>query len=259
MASTGFETPVLVAYSNNGYVAFAINMLINFTKVIKRHKLHFYCLDEEIYGTLTKNFGSHPLFTFQLVSTNVTKEFEAYGTQNYNAICHLKNYFIRDSLAKYKFIHFIDCDIVCINEPPEDFYESFKDYDIVYQYDTGTMYENGPLHPLFNTWACAGNASFRETPGTKFMLDEVEKLQMQNCGNDQECLKRYFDDRNMKDLRQEKNAKLYVYPIELFTNGFMINHDRLTTKDTYFFHANHVVGSHEKRRLLKKVGHWYLE
>ena len=57
----------------------------------------------------------------------------------------------------------------------------------------------------------------------------------------------------------EKKAKLYVYPIELYTNGFMINHDRLTTKDTYFFHANHVSGGMEKMRLLKKIGQWYLE
>ena len=252
------ELPVLIAYSNNGYVTFAINMLLNFTKVIKNHRLHFYCLDEQIYSTLTTYFGSNPLFTFQLVNANVTSGFESYGSEKYNAICYLKNYFIRDSLARFKFIHFLDCDIVCVNEPPADFYESFKNYDIVYQYDTGATYESGPLHPLYNTWACAGNASFRDTPGTKYILDEVEKLQKENNGNDQECLKRYFDLRGMKDLREEKNAKLSVYPIELYTNGYMINNNRLTLKDTYFFHANHIIGGYDKRKLLMKVNQWYL-
>ena len=95
------ELPVLIAYSNNGYVTFAINMLLNFTKVIKNHRLHFYCLDEQIYSTLTTYFGSNPLFTFQLVNANVTSGFESYGSEKYNAICYLKNYFIRDSLARH--------------------------------------------------------------------------------------------------------------------------------------------------------------
>jgi len=253
------ELPVLIAYSNNGYVSFAINMLLNFTKVIKNHRLHFYCLDEQIQSTLVSKFGGNPLFSFQRVSADVSNNYESYGSEKYNAICYLKNYFIRDALARFQFIHFLDCDIVCVNEPTADFYECFKQYDIVYQYDAGGINGNGPLHPLYNTWACAGNASFRNTPGTKYMLDEIEKLQMENNGNDQDCLKRYFDLRGMKDLREERSAKLSVYPIELYTNGYMIHNNRFTLKDTYFFHANHTIGNASKIDLLKRVGHWYIE
>lgn len=252
--------PVLITYSNNGYAPFAINLLMSLVKNCTKHLLHFYCLDEEIYSTLTKNFGHYEMFKFQLVNGNVSKNFESYGTPNYNAITHTKLYLLRDALERYKFIHFIDCDIVCVNEPPLDFYESYAKYDIVFQYDTGTMYENGPLHPLFNPWVCTGNTTLRDSEGTRYILDQIEKMQLSNGGNDQECLYKYFKEvSGLTDVRMEKKASLYVYPIELYTNGYMINNDRMTTKNTYFFHANHVSGGVEKVRLLKKIGQWYLE
>jgi hypothetical protein len=253
------DLPVLITYCNNGYAPFAINLLLNLSKTVKHHKLHFYCLDDEIYKTLVTNFGQNPLFTFQLVNGNVSKNFESYGTPSYNAITHTKLYLLRDALDKYKFIHFIDCDVVCVNEPPLDFYENYTQYDVIFQYDTGWMYDDGPLHPLFNPWVCTGNTTLRDSPGTRYILNKIEELQRSNGGNDQECLYKYFTDNGIKDIRKETNAKLYVYPIEFYTNGFMINHDKFTTKDTYFFHANHVSGGPEKKRLLLKIGQWHLE
>jgi hypothetical protein len=38
----------------------------------------------------------------------------------------------------------------------------------------------------------------------------------------------------------------------------MINNNRLTLKDTHFFHANHIIGGYDKRKLLMKVNQWYL-
>ena len=253
------DTPVLVTYSNSGYAPFAINLLLNLAKKVKRHRLHFYCLDEELYTMLTYQFGNNPLFVFQRVEAGVSKNFESYGSPLYNQITHTKMSVLRDALDKYKFIHFIDCDVVCINEPPADFYESFKQYDIVFQYDNGWMYNNGPLHPMFNSWVCTGNTTLRDSPGTRYILDKIEAYQARGAGNDQECLKAYLDDAGIKDIRKDPNAKLYVYPIELYTNGFVINHGFFTTKDTHFFHANHVAGATQKRELLKKVGEWLLE
>lgn len=253
------DTPVLVTYSNSGYAPFAINLLLNLTKKVKRHRLHFYCLDEEIYTMLSYQFGNNPLFVFQRVEAGVSKNFESYGSPLYNQITHTKMSVLRDALDKYKFIHFIDCDVVCMNEPPADFYESFKQYDIVFQYDNGWIYNNGPLHPMFNSWVCTGNTTLRDGPGTRYILDKIEEYQAKGAGNDQECLKAYLDEAGIKDIRKDPNAKLYVYPIELYTNGFVINHGFFTTKDTHFFHANHAAGGSQKRDLLKKVGEWYLE
>jgi hypothetical protein len=253
------DTPVLVTYSNSGYAPFAINLLLNLSKKVKRHRLHFYCLDEELYTMLTYQFGNNPLFVFQRVEAGVSKNFESYGSPLYNLITHTKMNVLRDALDKYKFIHFIDCDVVCMNEPPADFYESFKQYDIVFQYDNGWMYDNGPLHPMFNSWVCTGNTTLRDSPGTRYILDKIEEYQARGAGNDQECLKAYLDEAGIKDIRKDPNAKLYVYPIELYTNGFVINHGFFTTKDTHFFHANHVSGATQKRDLLKKVNEWHLE
>jgi hypothetical protein len=166
---------------------------------------------------------------------------------------------LRDALDKYTFIHFIDCDVVCVNEPSAEFYESFKQFDMVFQYDNGRMYEDGPLHPMFNSWICTGNTTLRDGPGTRHILDKIEAYQNRGAGNDQECLKAYLDEAGIKDIRKEPNAKLYVYPIELYTNGYVVNNGLFTTKDTHFFHANHVAGSTQKRDLLKKVGEWHLE
>jgi hypothetical protein len=250
--------PTLITYCNSGYAPFAINLLLNLIKNVKNHRLHFYCLDQELYDMLTRNFGHHPLFTFQRVEAGVSKNFENYGSPLYNQITHTKMSVLRDALDKYKFIHFIDCDIVCVNEPPSDFYDSFKQYDIVFQYDNGWMYNNGPLHPMFNNWVCTGNTTLRDGPGTRYILDKIEAYQARGAGNDQDCLKKYFDEAGVKDIRKEPNAKLYVYPIEFYTNGFVVNHGLFTTKDTHFFHANHVAGSAQKRDLLKKIGEWYL-
>lgn len=251
--------PVLVTYCNSGYAPFAINLLINLVKNVKNHRLHFYCLDEELFTMLTRNFGQHPLFTFQRVEASVSKNFENYGSPLYNQITHTKMSVLRDALDKYTFIHFIDCDVVCVNEPAAEFYEGFKQYDIVFQYDNGRMYEDGPLHPMFNSWICTGNTTLRDGPGTRHILDKIEAYQNRGAGNDQECLKAYLDEAGIKDIRKEPNAKLYVYPIELYTNGYVVNNGLFTTKDTHFFHANHVAGSTQKRDLLKKVGEWHLE
>jgi hypothetical protein len=193
------------------------------------------------------------------VEASVSKNFENYGSPLYNQITHTKMSVLRDALDKYTFIHFIDCDVVCVNEPAAEFYEGFKQYDIVFQYDNGRMYEDGPLHPMFNSWICTGNTTLRDGPGTRHILDKIEAYQNRGAGNDQECLKAYLDEAGIKDIRKEFSAKLYVYPIELYTNGYVVNNGLFTTKDTLFFHANHVAGSAQKRDLLKKVGEWHLE
>ena len=252
--------PVLVTYSNSGYAPFAINLLASLLAKSK-HRLHFYCLDEEIYALLTARFGQYPQFIFQRTfgpEGGVSKEFVSYGSTEYNRLTHTKLYFLRDALDRYSYIHFIDCDVVCLKDPDEAFYEAYADYDIVFQYDCGWTHEGGPLHPHFNNWVCTGNTTLRKTAGTAYILNKIEEYQRRLNKNDQECLKEYFDSAGIKDVREEKAAKLFVYPVENYTNGFVIAKELVPTNATYFFHANHVVGGDAKVGLLKKVGGWYL-
>ena len=41
--------PTIISYSNSGYSDFAKIMLFNLNNTIKSHKIHFYCLDQEMF------------------------------------------------------------------------------------------------------------------------------------------------------------------------------------------------------------------
>ena len=47
---------------------------------------------------------------------------------NYNFITHTKMNILKNALEKFNFIHFIDCDVVCIKEPTIEHYKKYKEY-----------------------------------------------------------------------------------------------------------------------------------
>ena len=253
--------PVIISYSNDGYYDFAKNMLISLNNTMKFHKIHFYCLDNLIYEKLQKLEFPNIQITFQLITDNtISKKFENYGSSNYNSITHLKMNLLRDALEKYNFIHFIDCDVVCVKEPLLEHYSKYKEYDIVFQHDAG-MYSANNLHAptLHHIWACTGNTTFRNTPETHVILDKITEYQTKCANkNDQECLYQYFLDISLTDIRNYKPTKMYTYEIDEYTNGYWINHNIGTLKNTYFFHANHVSGYNNKMNILKKGNQYFL-
>jgi hypothetical protein len=247
--------PVLITYSNFGYKDFALNLLINLSKKVKNHSIDFYCLDKEIYDFLKfKDFGDLKL-NLILFEKEISKGFENYNSSNYIKITHTKLNVLFKALEDHEFIHFIDCDVVCINEPSEEFYNNYISYDIVFQYDCG------PSDNLFQPWSCTGNTTFKRGKGSFTMLKRIEQYQNTEAHknkNDQECLFKFFTDMKWEDIRKDPDCKNFVYPIENYTNGYYIKNNLIDLKNTYFFHANHVIGSEEKIKLLKKVGEWYL-
>ena len=258
------DFPVIISYSNDGYYDFAKNMLMNLNNTIKFHKIHFYCLDKEIYEKLTKLDLSNLNVKFELFNNNnnnnISKNYEIYGTQNYNFITHTKMDILCDALKKYNFIHFIDCDVVCIREPSIEHYSKYKDYDIIFQHDAG-MYSADKLHSptLHHIWCCTGNTTFRNTHETHLLIDKIKEYQKKYTNkNDQDCLYQYFQDINLMDLRDYKLSKLFTYEIKEYTNGYWLNKDIGTLDSTYFFHANHVIGKENKLNLLKKANQYYL-
>jgi hypothetical protein len=253
--------PVIISYSNNGYYDFAKNMLISLDKTINFHKVHFYCLDNEIYTKLLKLEFKNIKVTFEiLINNKLSKNLENYGTPNYNLITHTKMSILRHALAKYNFIHFIDCDVVCVKEPLMEHYNKYTPFDIVFQYDSG-MHSANKLHEttLHHIWCCTGNTTLRNTPETILLLDKITEYQnkYQNK-NDQECLYQFFRDLSIKDIREYKPTKLYTYEPREYTNGYWVNKNIGTLEDTYFFHANHVTGSIQKFNLLKKAKQYFL-
>jgi hypothetical protein len=236
-------------------------MLISLNNTVRFHKVHFFCLDEEVHEKLSKLEFPNISLTLEIVDNfNTSKNFETYGSNNYNSITHTKVNILRRALKTYPFIHFIDCDVVCVKEPLLEHYTKYLEYDIVFQYDAG-MYSADRLHSstLHHIWACTGNTSFRNTAGTHFILDKMDEYQKKYSNkNDQECLYQYFLDLSISDIRDFKDAKLFTYNVDEYTNGFWVNNDIGNLDKTYFFHANHVDNHFNKVQLLRKVNQCFV-
>jgi len=240
--------PVIVSYSNTGYIELAKNMLLSLDRVVRHHRVHMYCLDDNTFDTLTQLSFQHVTVTFELYRASVSAEFELYGTPEYNSITHLKMDILKKSVFKYKFIHFIDGDVVCMKEPPLEHYLPYQMYDVVFQED------NGMSAHTFSIWCCTGNTTFRNTPGTHYLLQKIKEYQHRYPGkNDQECLFQWLCDLSLTDIRYCQPCRLYMYDKKEYTPGYM-SPDSLT----YFFHANHVIGYDAKVALLKQANQWFL-
>lgn len=233
-------------------------MLLNLSRKIKNHRVHFYCLDQEIYRVLSSLPLGSLQITFELWKSDVSTEFEIYGSPGYNSLTHQKVQILRKALEEFQFIHFIDSDVVCIQEPSPEHYLQYSQYDIVFQFDRNYVADKDLEGDYkFETWTCTGNTTLRNTPGTKYILDAITRFQkIFPFKNDQECLKQYFDNFEIDDIRNETRAALYVYPSYQYTNGHLINMNVYDTSRMYFVHANWCVGEDEKIAILKKVGEW---
>jgi len=158
---------------------------------------------------------------------------------------------LRAALTQHSFIHFIDCDVVCLKEPTARHYQLYKQYDVVFQYDWS--FENNQATKLFGYWQCTGNMSMRKSNGTMQLISKIEEYQRRTGKNDQECLGDILVNEKLSDdIRKCKLAKMFVYPPHEYANGSWIG----DKSSIYFFHANHVIGRHDKIELLKKVNAW---
>lgn len=243
--------PVLITYSNYGYIDFAKNLILSLAKVLKNHTLHFYCLDKQTYDALS--VYKYPFLILELFEKNVSSEIQSYGDPEYNRITHTKMSVLRKSLEMYNFIHFIDCDVVCFKEPDSSYYLQYRNHDIVFQYDW--TFKNNIPTKYFGLWQCTGNMSLRRSSGTYHLISRIEAAQSVNKHkNDQECLGDILLNENISDIRYYKYSKLFVYPPEEYTNGNW----KGDTSNIYFFHANHVSGKKAKITLLEDMGQWFL-
>jgi len=243
--------PVLITYSNYGYIDFAKNLILNLANVLKHHKLHFYCLDKQTYDELS--VYTYPFLILELFENNVSSEIQLYGQPEYNRITHTKMSILRKAFEIYDFIHFIDCDVVCLKEPRASHYARYNKYDIVFQYDYKFM-NKFPIRQ-FGTWQCTGNMSMRKNLRTFDMISKIENEQsINNHKNDQECLKNVFVKSRLIDIRGYIHCSLHVYPPEEYANGLW----KGDTSKIYFFHANHVFGKEAKIKLLENLGQWFL-
>jgi hypothetical protein len=211
-----------------------------------------YCLDEATFDTLTTLTFSYITVTFELYVQPVSASFEIYGTPEYNTITHTKMDILKEALFIYHYIHFIDGDVVCMKEPTLDHYLKYQAYDVVFQYD------NGDLTDAYSIWCCTGNTTFRNTPGTHYLLQKIKEYQhVYPYKNDQECLFQLFQDMEIHDIREFKPSRLSTYNMDEYTNGYWLLQQG-SLDNTYFFHANHVIGYDAKIELLNMANQWFM-
>ena len=247
------KIPTIVTFSNIGYLDFAKNFILSFLVNTTNSKLDFYCLDSILYDALKAFLSENDTrVVLTLFDDKISKKFENYGSLEYNKIMATKIRVILDSLKKYSYIHFADSDIVFLKEPTEEYYSKYSEYDITFQPDCAS------LEP-FALWACAGNMTIRDTPGTHNLINIIVEYQTKYPNkNDQECMYQYFLDLKLKNIREYTDAKLYEYPRQDFANGHAIQNNLVDINKIMVFHANYVVGKDPKVKLLKQVGGWFI-
>lgn len=248
--------PVIVSFSNFGYIKFAENCILSLKKM-KNHSVVFYCLDIDTYNYLSNiDTGNLDIKYILFDKFDIPKEFSNFYTKDFIKIVTKKLNVIFDALEKYKYIHYIDSDVVCINEPTITFYSDYTDYDIVFQYD-GTDF-------LYGINQCTGNMTLKYNYRTICLLKDMEEKLTNNTNlADQDALVDILSKLCKGDIRTIQYCKLSSYPIERYTSGYMflnkIIQKENIIKDCYFFHANWCIGSDNKQNLLKNVDFWLIE
>lgn len=251
------KNPVFISFSNYGYVKLAENLLHSIQQKVKHHKMVMYCLDQDTYDHLLPLEQPDKIELILYNQFNTSKKYENYNTEEFKEIDHLHVSILQHAFKTYDFIHFLDSDTVIINEPSEEYYEDYKEYDVVFQADCNS------IEPDYYIWTCIGNMSLRNTYGTHFLLDSINiyKKRFIEIGmnyNDQEVLREMFKGTEITDIRKFPHANLSQYPTIHYTCGVLVDQDKVDVSQIKIFHANWVLGIENKITLLKKLGAWYL-
>lgn len=253
--------PVVISFANFGYLDFVVNILTNVREVLKNHRFVMYCMDRQLFDAV-QSFASDRI-EIVLYARDVTRGTVDYGnSEPFLKMMKVKTELIREAVIQYGFVHFVDGDVVFCKEPTEEYYEKYKEYDIVYQRDAP------PPNSAFHEWTCTGNFTLRHTDSTIRFLNTLRLYQGRLQMNEQECQREMFRDMKVTDIRTFPGVKLTEFPMEEFTGGFGLMYEWPGTpadgrrgvdpSGIMVFHANHVVGKRLKIDLLKRIGKWYL-
>lgn len=242
--------PVIVSTANAGYGDLARNLLTNARRVLKNHRLVFYCMDQQLFDSL-KNFATDRIEIRMFVASCSTA-FREYNSRGFQEITHVKLQVAAAALAEFGFIHFVDADVAFLKEPTAEYHARYADYDIVFQRDMAPC-EGG----AYATWTCVGDMVLRNTEATRKHLDRLQEYAAKTGKNDQECQRQMFEEAGVTDIRLYPHAKFTEFPIEDFALGWVANNASHLIPNLMVFHANCVMGKQSKIDLLKKVGGWF--
>jgi len=253
--------PTIITCCNFGYIDISENLLLSIIKVVPNYKLVFYCLDSQTYDYFIDKYGEFTNYIFILFNSNSENiiGFSSYGSLEFNKITYIKLNILVDALSKYKYIHYVDSDVVFLKDPTAEYYEHYSEYDIVFQKDC----PHSPTY-IFDIWACTGNFVLKNTEATVTLINKVKEYNSRHLeANDQESLRSIFLAEGISDLREYKHANLSMFPPQDFACGFYAKdqtprENHIDPSNAMVFHANHVCGKESKIALLKLMGAWYM-
>jgi hypothetical protein len=247
--------PVIITYSNYGFVEMAENLLINIGKKAPNHRVVFYSLDEKIHIYLSEKFKNNSKYEFiPWYQDNISQDFHIVGTKSFIKLIQIKFHIIKKALQTYQKIFYIDCDVVFLKEPDPKFYDIYQDYDILFQSD------KYPPESQNDITVCAGVMLIKNSVATNNFVDSIIKIQyMIPEISDQDAIYKYFEVNDVKSLDELKTLKIICAPCDIFMSGIFVRELKtMPGPATYLFHANFVKGKMNKCRLIAKVGEWYL-
>jgi hypothetical protein len=242
--------PVIVSSANAGYSDLAYNLIKNAQRVLKNHRLVFYCMDQQLFDML-KHLATDRI-EIRLFSTTCSTLFREYNSKGFQEITHAKLAVASAALAEFGFVHFVDADVVFLKEPTEEYHSAYAGYDIVFQRDMAPC-EGG----AYATWTCVGDMVLRDTAATRNHLERLQQYALKTGKNDQECQRQMFEEAGVTDIRLYPHAKFTEFPIEDFALGWVATSATHLIPNLMVFHANCVMGKQAKIELLKKVGGWF--
>ena len=247
--------PVIISFANIGYLTFCENLLRNIHDKVHNHRVVFFCMDNELYTNLQK----YATDRIEIVRYNsdtegeVSSKFVNFGeTDEFRKMMRIKMQIIYESVQKYSFVHFVDGDVVFCKEPTSEYYEKYKEYDIVFQRDSP------PPSLPYSAWTCTGNFTLRNSERTLAYLLKIQEYQFTKNVAEQNAQCIYLNELGITDIRDYPNARLTEFPITEFTLGSGVRDKHVSLDTVMVFHANHVLGFQLKRQLLKDIGMWYI-
>ena len=140
-----------ITVGNYGYIKFLKNLILNFQQsYMKDHKLLVFCLGEKCLEEVNSFVSHYKCENIKLELKEFSNDSHMSFFQNgWVEVNNLKFLIVMDTLKRFDIVHYVDGDVVFLQNP-ENCYNEYKEYDLVFQSDSTSSSIYSPVQ-------CAGN------------------------------------------------------------------------------------------------------
>jgi hypothetical protein len=224
-----------ITLTNKGYLEFTDNLIASIQKNNINIDLDICTMDS--YST---NYFDKKNQNTNLITKSNKKKFLRQDSKNFGEYMIVKMNMIHLYLTQYKYILYLDGDIVLKNEISDYLSKNIGSLDLLIQND------RNPKKPNLE-YLCAG---FMLIKSSKKTIDFFDTSKIDNKILTEGLHDQGYINNNKESLNYEK------LPLELFPNGpfFYENSENIDPK---IIHFNYVLGN-KKKSLMKNHNEWYI-